>query len=55
VEVPSGFTDPVRWLGKEDHVLLSLMVAFGVVMRDIILLAMMPVLHAVSRFLVVLD
>jgi hypothetical protein len=39
VDLASGFTDPVRWRGKENHVVLPLVVSFGVVMAEVIVQA----------------
>jgi len=40
VDLSSGFTDPVHCSRKEDHVLLTLVVPFRVVMREVISQAM---------------
>lgn len=40
VDLAYRFANPVRWRGKENHVLLTLVVSFYVVVREVIFQAM---------------
>jgi hypothetical protein len=40
VDIASELADPVRWYGKENHILLPLVVPLGVVMEEVMFQAM---------------